>query len=74
MSEPFPFDVCLSYSSKDKPEVLGLAEWLKGDGLAVWLDEWAIRPGGNIPMKLEEGLAISRFLVLCMSANGLGSD
>jgi hypothetical protein len=40
----------------------------------VWFDEWAVKPGGNIPAKVEQGLRHSRVLVLCMSANAFGSD
>ena len=74
MSELFSFDVFLSYSSKDKPAVLALAERLRSDGLRVWLDDWEIRYGDNILARVEDGLERSRVLVLCMSANGFGSD
>jgi hypothetical protein len=39
-----------------------------------WLDAWEIRPGDNIPAKIEEGLECSSVLLLCMSANAFGSD
>jgi hypothetical protein len=74
MAEPFQYDVFLSHSSKDKAVVRPLAERLRTDGLRVWLDEWEIKPGHNIPAKIEEGLEHSRVLVLCMSANAFGSD
>jgi hypothetical protein len=64
----------LSHSSKDKTVVRELAARLKNDGLKVWFDEWVIRPGDNIPAKIEEGLEHSRVLMLCMSANAFGSD
>ncbi|HWA24586.1 MAG TPA: TIR domain-containing protein [Lacunisphaera sp.] len=68
------YDVFLSHSSRDKPVVRELAEWLRRDGLRVWFDEWEIKPGDSIPAKVEEGLEYSRILVLCMSANAFGSD
>lgn len=71
---PFAYDVFISHSSKDKPVVYELAERLKADGLRVWLDAWEIRPGDNIPSKIEEGLECSSVLLLCMSANAFGSD
>jgi GTPase SAR1 family protein len=74
MNDPFPFDVFLSHSSKDKPVVRVLAERLRADGLRVWFDEWELKPGDSIPAKIEEGLEGSRVLVLCMSANAFGSD
>ena len=74
MNEPFEFDVFISHCSRDKPIVRPLADKLRSDGVRVWLDEWQIKPGDNILLKVEEGLAHSRALVLCISANALGSD
>src|SRR5688572_28209443 len=74
MADEFTYDVFLSHSQKDKPVVRALAERLRADGLRVWLDEWEIKPGDNIPAKVEEGLERSRVLVLCMSANAFGPD
>lgn len=74
MSEQYPFDVFLSYSSKDKPIVRDLAERLRADGLRVWLDDWEIHPGDSRPAKIEDGLQHSRVLVLCMSANAFGPE
>jgi len=76
MTDPaqFQFDVFLSHSSKDTAVVRAVAKRLKDDGLKVWFDEWEIKPGDNIPAKIEEGLEHSRVLVLCMSANAFGSD
>jgi hypothetical protein len=67
------WDVFVSYCSKDKPVVRGLAERLKADGLRVWFDEWEIRAGDSIQHKIDEGLERSRVLVLCMSAQAFGS-
>ena len=38
------FDVFLSHNSKDKPVIRHIGEALKGRGLRVWLDEWALVP------------------------------
>jgi len=70
----FTHDVFLSHSSKDKAIARAIAERLRADGLRIWLDDWEIRPGDNIPAKIEEGLEHSRVLVLCMSANAFSSD
>ena len=40
----------------------------------MWFDEWNIMPGDRIPAKIENGLEISRVLVLCMSEHAFGSD
>ena len=85
MNADFPYDDFLSHSSKDKAVVRPLAERLKKDGLKVWFDEWALKPGDSIPAKIEEGLEHSRVLacpsvaywrrgMLCMSAHAFGSD
>jgi hypothetical protein len=74
MADDFRYDVFLSHSSKDKAIVRPLAERLRADGLRVWFDEWDLKPGDNIPSKIEEGLEHSRVLVLCMSAHAFGSD
>ena len=47
--------------------------WLRSDGLKVWFDECQIKPGDNIPGKIDEGLEQPRAPVLCMSANAFGS-
>lgn len=74
MSGKFKFDVFVSYSSKDVDRVTSLAERLRKDGVGVWLDRWQIPPGAMIPMRIEEGLDLSRTLLLMMSANSLRSD
>lgn len=74
MSETFSHDVFLSHSAKDKAAVRDLARRLKDDGLRVWFDEWEIKPGDMIGLKIRDGLEHSRTLVLVMSANGMGSE
>ena len=72
--EKFTYDVFISYSSKDKPAVRELARRLKAYGVRVWFDEWEIKPGDMIGLKIEQGLEQSRTLVLVMSANAFSSD
>ncbi len=74
MADEFTYDVFISHSSRDKAVVRDIAERLRADGLRVWFDDWEIKPGDDIPAKIEEGLERSRALVLCMSANAFGSD
>jgi hypothetical protein len=74
MPDDFAYDVFLSHSAKDKAVVRDIAERLRKDGVKVWFDEWVLKPGDNIPYKIEEGLERSRVLVLGMSANAFGSD
>jgi len=70
----YRYDVFLSHSSADKPVVRELAEQLRAAGLRVWFDEWVIKPGDPISVKIEEGLEHSAVLLFCMSANTFGSD
>lgn len=74
MNKNFDYDVFLSHSSKDKPVVRELAERLRADGLRVWLDEWVIRAGDHISIKIEHGIEKSRTLVVCMSPDFFESD
>ncbi len=40
--EDKPYDVFLSYNNKDMAEVKKIAEGLKAQGIAPWLDEWEL--------------------------------
>src|ERR1019366_4346572 len=73
MNANFQFDVFLSHNAKDKPRVRRLAERLKSAGLRVWFDEWNVRSGDIIALKVDEGLEQSRVLLLCISPNALAS-
>ena len=83
MPDEFPYDVFLSHSAKDKTAVRPLAERLRADGVKVWFDEWALKPGDSLSpgerarvraSQIEEGLEQLRVLVLCISASAFGSD
>src|SRR5215510_8616636 len=73
MADNFSYDVFLSHNAKDKATVRRLAERLKAAGLRVWFDEWAVRSGDIIALKVDEGLEQSRVLMLCISPNALAS-
>jgi len=71
----FTYDGFLSHSAKDEAVVRPLAERLRQDGLKVWFDDWALKPGDRIPAKIDPpplggygatsaGLEHSRVLVL----------
>ena len=74
MAEQFKYDVFISHSSQDKPAVRELAERLRRDGLRVWFDEWEIKPGDAILLKLQAGLEQARTLVLVMSQHASVSE
>ena len=70
----FKYDVFLSHNSKDKDLVRAMAQRLQVSGLKVWFDEWSIKPGDDIYLKVENGLEYSRILILCLSTNAINSD
>ena len=70
----FQFDVFLSHNSQDKPRVRKLAESLRDVGLRVWFDDGILKPGDDIYLASERGLAAARVQVLCLSPAALGSD
>jgi len=74
MTDHFEYDVFLSHNSKDKPRVRRLAERLRAAGVRVWLDEWVIKPGDDIYLAIERGLAAARVQVLCLSQAALDSE
>lgn len=74
MDKEFEYDVYLSHSRHDKPQVRTLAKRLKNMGLRVWFDEWEIMPGDDVYIAIENGLEESRNLVFCMTSSAFGSE
>lgn len=68
------YDVFLSYSSVDRSSARHLATRLALDGLRIWFDEWEIRPGDNIPLKVSQGVEQARVLVLFMTPAFFASE
>ena len=73
-TQEYAYHVFLSHNSADKPRVREIAEKLRDEGLKVWFDEWVIQPGDDIYMAIEQGLEVSRKLILCMSKAVFDSD
>lgn len=73
MADSFLYDVFLSHNQADKPKVRLLAERLRSAGVRVWFDEWVIKAGEIISLKVDEGLEQSRVLLLCISPEALAS-
>lgn len=67
-SQPTP-KVFISYShdsTAHKAWVLTLATRLEGNGVAVTLDQWDLKIGGDLPHFMESGLSDSdRVIVVC---------
>ena len=62
------YDVFISHADEDKDEVARpLAVALEALGLLVWYDEFVLRIGDNLRLKIDEGIANSRFGVVVLS-------
>ncbi len=69
-----PTKVFISHSSKDKKLVDRIVDDLRSKGISVWYDKFEIQAGDNIVEKINEGLKDSKYLVLILSPNALGSS
>ncbi len=65
------YDAYLSYSSQDGPIVMELAQRLRQEGLALYLDEWELAPGKQFQPALSEALRDSKSCVVFLGRNGL---
>lgn len=61
------YDVFLSHSSKDKPQVRQLAARFQQDGLRVFLDELDIHTGQSILGRIESGLQQAQRVIAFLS-------
>lgn len=65
---PKPFDVFISHASEDKSTfVRPLAIALRNIGVAVWYDEFELRPGTSLSRSIDSGLKRSRFGIVVVS-------
>lgn len=64
----------ISHSSEDKPFVRMLAADLVAKGHDVWLDEWEIKIGESIPLKIEQALTDADFVLLVLSESATKSN
>ena len=67
------FDVFLSHSSADKPLVKIIADKLRAEGLAPWLDVWELVPGADWEPGLAHGLQSSRHCAFFVGPRSSGS-
>ncbi len=66
------FDSFLSHSSRDKAQVIILAEALKERQLRPWLDIWELEPGQPWQEALEEIIQTVRSSAVIVGPDGLG--
>jgi hypothetical protein len=65
--------IFISYSSKDKAFATWLGTDLKAAGHTPWFDEWDIRVGESIPLKISEGLSAADFVIVVLSEHAVNS-
>jgi hypothetical protein len=66
------YDAFLSYNAQDRSAVYEVAERLKHEGLALYLEEWELAPGREFQPALAEGLRDSKTCLVFLGPNGLG--
>ena len=71
-SQDESYDVFLSYNSKDKVEVKKIADALKAQGIAPWLDEWELPPGRPAQRRLEAEITKSKSAAIFIGKEGMG--
>ncbi|MEH1866763.1 MAG: GUN4 domain-containing protein [Nostoc sp.] len=72
MSDEDQFDVFLCHNSKDKPEVIEIANELTRQGIKPWLDKWELRPGLGWQVLLEEQIENIKSAAVFVGSSGLG--
>ncbi len=61
-------DIFICHASEDKAEVVRpLVKALEEENISCWLDEGEIKWGDSITQKVNEGLKVSRFLIVVFS-------
>jgi hypothetical protein len=65
--------IFLSHTSKDKPNVRHVGQYLEQKGYTVWLDEWEMTPGDSLVNKISEGVESSDKLVVFLSPESIQS-
>jgi len=68
-------DVFICHASEDKPEIVKpLVAAFKREGISYWYDEAEIKWGDSITEKVNEGLKISRYVVVVISKSFLSNN
>jgi hypothetical protein len=61
-------DIFICHASEDKKEIVGpIVQAFTQSGISVWYDEAEIKWGDSITQKVNEGLRISRFVIVVLS-------
>ena len=68
-SKTYTYDVFISHASNDKPIVEKIVQDFKNAGISYWVDYEQIKFGDPITNKIEEGLAESKSVLVCISSS-----
>ena len=68
------YDVFISHSSADKELARRLGSALKSRDMAVWFDEWIMKPGDVLSRQIADGIDRCTYFVLLMSPSSLSRD
>ena len=66
-------DVFISYSRENQQEVIKLVEYLRGEGLAVWMDETDIHGATLWTKEIVEAIRACSLFILAISRHSTGS-
>lgn len=72
MRSNIPYDVFLSYNTRDRASVERIAYALRERGLAAFLDRWYLLAGRPWPIVLEEALGSCRAVAVLVGPSGMG--
>ncbi|MBI1880883.1 MAG: toll/interleukin-1 receptor domain-containing protein [Chloroflexi bacterium] len=68
-------DIFICHASEDKQAIIRpLVAALKGQGVSCWVDEAEIKWADSITQKVNEGLAISRYVIVVLSPSFVGKN
>ena len=67
------YDVCISYSSKDRDRILVMAEQLRGAGVSVWIDQGGIDAAALWTAEIVKAIDGCKVLLLALSASAAES-
>ena len=71
-SQEKQYDVYLSYSGSDREIVNDLVAKLESESVSVWWDQ--VLPAGKQTSSIEENLAVTQSLLLCVGERGMESQ
>jgi histidyl-tRNA synthetase len=70
MNEQPKFDVFMAHNSKDKPQVLHIAEKLRQRGLKPWVDIEEIPPGESFQRAIQQAIPTVKSAAIFVGLEG----